>query len=343
MSASSLLVLMVSCAIMMSLGAKAQLTTTFYDTSCPNLTNIVESVLSEAQQNDPRLAARLVRLHFHDCFVQGCDASILLDNAPGIESERDAPTNGAIGGLTEIDAIKAAVETVCPGVVSCADIVALASQISVTLTGGPSWNVSLGRRDSRTANRTAAANGDIPRAFDGLASIRTRFSDLGLDSTDLVALSGAHTLGRARCITFRNRLYNFNSTGNPDPTLNTTLLPTLRQACPETGDGNALVDLDPATPNGFDNIYFTDLQNNRGLLQSDQELFSTNGSDTISTVNQFGGSEITFFTAFAQAMIRMGNLGPLNDTNGEIRTNCRALNPNNMITMDMIVNKAEDI
>jgi peroxidase len=325
-SFSYILVLMISGAIiLMSLGAKAQLTTTFYDTTCPNLTTVVQSVLSQAQQNDPRLAARLVRLHFHDCFVDGCDASILLDDATGIDSERNAGTNGAIGGLTEIDSIKTAVENVCPGVVSCADILTLAAQISVSLTGGPSWNVPLGRRDSLRANRALAETG-IPRAFDGLTSIRSRFSDLGLDSTDLVALSGAHTLGRARCITFRNRLYNFSGTGNPDPTLDTTYLATLRQACPQNSGPNTLVDLEPGTPNGFDNNYFTDLQTNRGLLQSDQELFSVTGSDTIPIVNRFGGSQSAFFTAFAQAMINMGNISPTTGTAGEIRTNCRALN-----------------
>lgn len=66
--------------------------------------------------------------------MQGCDGSILLDNANGIESEKDAVTNGNLGdGFDTIDDIKTALENVCLGVVSCADIVAVASQISITL------------------------------------------------------------------------------------------------------------------------------------------------------------------------------------------------------------------
>ncbi|KAM7523313.1 hypothetical protein LguiA_013215 [Lonicera macranthoides] len=168
---------------------KAQLSSTFYDATCPNAISVVRSVLTQAQQNDDRVAARLIRLHFHDCFVNGCDASILLDNAPGIASEKDAVPNASIAGTEVVDDIKTALENVCPGVVSCADILAIASEISVVLTGGPAWNVVLGRRDSRTANR-AGAGSSIPSPFRGLADIQDKFTAVGLDNTDLVALSG---------------------------------------------------------------------------------------------------------------------------------------------------------
>jgi peroxidase len=58
----------------------------------------------------------------------------LLDNTDGIDSEKDAgPNNGSLDGFSVVDDIKTAVENVCPGVVSCADILAIASQISVSL------------------------------------------------------------------------------------------------------------------------------------------------------------------------------------------------------------------
>ena len=87
-----------------------------------------------------------------------------------------------------------------------------------------------------------------------------------------------------------------------------------------------MANLDPSTPNGFDNDYFTNLQNNRGLLQTDQELFSTTGADTIAIVNQFASSQSEFFDAFAQSMINMGNISPLTGSNGEIRADCKRVN-----------------
>lgn len=58
----------------------------------------------------------------------------MLDNGDGIESEKDAaPNRGSVDGFDIVDDIKTALENVCPGVVSCADILALASQISVDL------------------------------------------------------------------------------------------------------------------------------------------------------------------------------------------------------------------
>ncbi|KAL0346298.1 UNVERIFIED_CONTAM: Peroxidase 15 [Sesamum radiatum] len=306
---------------------EAHLSRTFYSWTCPNVASIVTTVIQQALQSDPRIGASLIRLHFHDCFVQGCDGSILLDNMNGtIESEKNAaPNTNSTRGFDVVDNIKTAVESSCPGVVSCADILALAAQSAVYLAGGPSWNVLLGRRDSRTANQ-AGATTSIPAPFDPLTNIIAKFSAVGLNVIDLVALSGAHTFGRAQCKTFINRLYNFNGSGGPDPTLNTPYLATLRQICPQNGSGFVVANLDPRTPDTFDNNYFSNLQSNGGLLQSDQELFSSSGAPTISIVNLFSSNQRAFFASFVQSMIKMGNISPLTGSNGEIRANCRRVN-----------------
>ncbi|KAL7134075.1 hypothetical protein ABFS83_11G003000 [Erythranthe nasuta] len=311
--------------------SEAQLNSSFYSNSCPNVSNIVTTVIQQALQSDPRIGASLLRLHFHDCFVQGCDGSILLDNNVNgtiIQSEKDAaPNTNSTRGFDVVDNIKSAVENSCPGVVSCADILALASQSSVSLAGGPSWNVLLGRRDGTSANQ-AGANTSIPAPFENLTNLTSKFSAVGLNVTDLVALSGAHTFGRAQCRLFRNRLYNFSGSGGPDPLLNATYLASLRQICPQNGGGFSVADLDPTTPDAFDANYFSNLQSNQGLLQSDQELFSASAGaqTTLPIVNMFSGNQSAFFQSFVASMINMGNISPLIGVNGEIRSNCRSVN-----------------
>ncbi|CAN1278122.1 Peroxidase 15 [Linum perenne] len=297
--------------------SNGQLTSTFYAATCPNISAVVNNVVQQALQSDARIAASLIRLHFHDCFVQGCDGSILLDDnsTANIQSEKNAR------GFPVVDNIKTAVENVCPGVVSCADILALAAESSVVLSGGPSWSVLLGRRDSRTANQ-GGANASIPTPFDNLANLTSKFSNVGLNTNDLVALSGAHTFGRAQCRTFVNRLYNFTGSG-PDPTLSASYATTLQQTCPQNGNGAALANLDPTTSDTFDNNYYSNLQNNQGLLQSDQAL---TGAPTVALVNAFSSNQTAFFQSFVQSMVNMGNISPLTGSSGEIRRDCKMIN-----------------
>lgn len=220
--------------------------------------------------------------------------------------------------------IKTAVENACPGVVSCADILALAAEISSVLAGGPDWKVPLGRRDSLTANRTLA-NENLPAPFFNLTRLKAAFAVQGLDTTDLVALSGAHTIGRSHCAFFTDRLYNFSGTGKPDPTLDTTYLQQLKKICPNGGPNN-LANFDPTTPDTLDKNYFSNLQVKKGLLQSDQELFSTTGADTISIVNKFSSDQKAFFDSFEASMIKMSKIDVLTGKKGEIRKHCNFVN-----------------
>jgi len=107
----------------------------FYKKSCPKAESIVKEFLSSAVQQNVRLAAALIRLHFHDCFVQGCDASVLLDSTPTQPSEQLSPPNLTLrpAAFKAVNDIRARLEQACGRVVSCADIVALAARESVAL------------------------------------------------------------------------------------------------------------------------------------------------------------------------------------------------------------------
>ncbi|XP_074321602.1 peroxidase 9-like [Silene latifolia] len=302
------------------------LTPNFYDSSCPEVNDVVMSVLNNAIAQDPRMAASLLRLHFHDCFVKGCDASVLLDDTPSFLSEKNAvPNANSLRGFEVIDEIKARLEQYCPEIVSCADIVALAARDSVVLSGGPSWELPLGRRDS-TAAYFDLANNTIPAPVFNVQQLLQNFQSRGLDAVDLVSLSGGHTIGLARCTNFRKRLYNQYGNNQPDLTIEMTFLNELRGVCPPNGGNNNLYPLDYATPRSFDNSYFKLIIGGRGVLFSDQQLYSGNFPIVSQLVNLYAQDETLFFNDFARSMVKMGNLSPLLGNDGEIRKNCHRVN-----------------
>ncbi|CAL9081928.1 unnamed protein product [Musa textilis] len=321
-SPSLVVVLMVLC---LSMGVSSQLTADFYASSCPNLLKVVRRVVVNALKNEMRMAASLLRLHFHDCFVNGCDGSILLDGSDG---EKFAfPNINSARGFDVVDSIKTAVENECNGTVSCADILAIAARDSVLLSGGPTWKVLLGRRDGLVANQTGA-NSNLPSPFESIDTIISKFEAVGLNDTDVVALSGAHTIGLARCVTFNNRLSNFSTTESVDPTLDSSMTADLQSLCSQSSDGNATTALDRNSTDAFDNHYFKNLLSQKGLLSSDQGLFSSDEgvAATKALVVTYSSSSIAFFTGFVNSMIKMGNISPLTGSAGEIRLNCRAVN-----------------
>ncbi|XP_042431526.1 peroxidase P7-like [Zingiber officinale] len=297
----------------------AQLYTSFYSSSCPNIFSTVKPVVQSAISREKRMGASLLRLFFHDCFVNGCDGSLLLDDTNSFTGEKTANSNrNSVRGFDVVDGIKSAVEKACPGVVSCADILAITARDAVVTLGGPNWEVKLGRRDSRTAS-LSAANNNIPPPTSNLGSLISKFSAQGLSAQEMVALVGAHTIGQARCTSFRDHIYN-------DTNIDASLAAERRSGCPRTrgsGDGS-LAPLDLQTPTSFDNYYFKNLVAKKGLLHSDQQLFS--GGSTDSLVKAYDTDPSKFTADFVAAMIKMGDISPLSGSQGEIRKNCRRVN-----------------
>ncbi|KAG5550736.1 hypothetical protein RHGRI_015627 [Rhododendron griersonianum] len=156
-----------------------------------------------------------------------------------------------------------------------------------------------------------------------LTQLIATFKIQGLDVQDLVTLSGAHTIGLTHCGFFQNRIYN--ETNIPiDPAF-----ARLRQRlCPNATTFAAqaeLAPLDLITPRRFDSNYFSNLVQKKGLLDSDQELY--NGGVTDALVKLYSTNQEAFFKNFARSMVKMGNFKPLTGNEGQIRNNCRRVNP----------------
>ncbi|XP_027358701.1 peroxidase 12-like [Abrus precatorius] len=286
----------------------------FYSQTCPKLETIVRNHLKKVFKQDNGQAPGLLRIFFHDCFVQGCDGSVLLDGSPG---ERDQPANGGIRSeaLQTIDDLRALAHKECGRIVSCADITVLAARDSVYLTGGPDYAVPLGRRDGISFSTSGTNN--LPSPFNTTSVTIKTFAAKNFDVTDVVALSGAHTFGRAHCGTFFNRLSPL------DPNMDKTLAKTLQATCPDANSGNT-ANLDIRTPTVFDNKYYLDLMNRQGVFTSDQDLLTD--KRTKGLVNDFAVNQTLFFEKFVDAVIRLSQLDVLTGNQGEIRAKCNVIN-----------------
>jgi peroxidase len=254
--------------------------------------------------------------------MQGCDASILLDNA---QSEKTAAPNLSVGGYEAIDAIKAQVEKACPGVVSCADIVALAARDAVSYQFGASlWQVETGRRDGAAPSLASDALGPgaLPSPFAGFGGLLASFARRGLNLTDLVALSGAHTIGVASCSSVTPRLYQGNAT-SVDPLLDSAYARALMSSCPNPSPASATVGLDGGSPARFDSGFYARVRQGQGTLASDAALAQNAAAAQLMADLSTPAS---FYAAFSMSMKKMGRVDVLTGTNGQIRKQCRQIN-----------------
>ncbi|KAJ8564505.1 hypothetical protein K7X08_000965 [Anisodus acutangulus] len=269
----------------------------YYEKTCPGAEASVKKTTAHYISRAPTLAAPLLRMHFHDCFVRGCDGSVLLNSTKNNQAERDAIPNQSLRGFQVIDAAKSELEHKCPGVVSCADILALVARDAVSLIKGPYWKVPLGRRDGRVSNMLEGLI-NLPAPFANITSLKVQFASLGLNAKDLVVLSGGHTIGNAHCLTFTNRIYNFTGNGDTDPTMDPNYIARLKSKC--------------TSPKG-------------GLFQSDAALLDDKETKAYVKLQAMSHGS-TFFKDFAESMEKMGKVGVLTGKAGEIRKRCAFVN-----------------
>ncbi|KAH6803887.1 root hair specific 19 [Perilla frutescens var. frutescens] len=313
--------------LLLSGSTSAQLRQNYYAATCPDVENIVKKAVTAKFQQTFVTAPATIRLFFHDCFVSGCDASVIVASTPGNKAEKDHPDNLSLAGdgFDTVIKAKAAVDAVpkCKNKVSCADILALATRDVIALTGGPSYGVELGRLDGLSST-AASVNGNLPQPTFNLNQLNSMFASRGLSQADMIALSACHTVGFSHCSKFANRIYNFTKQNPVDPTLNKQYATQLQNMCPRNVDQRIAIDMDPTTPRKFDNAYFKNLIQGKGLFTSDQVLFTDSRSKN--TVNAWASDPKSFNTAFIQAITNLGRVGVKTGKNGNIRFDCGRFN-----------------
>ncbi|GLJ19921.1 hypothetical protein SUGI_0360900 [Cryptomeria japonica] len=317
-----LLVLSISSAIVNGAGLKIG----YYRHTCPQAEKIVSQTVANAVKANPGVAAALIRMHFHDCFVRGCDGSILIDSTSGNSAEKDSPANNpSLSGYDIIDAAKSRIEAKCPGVVSCADIVALAARDSAQQAGGLYWAVEGGRRDGRVS-RASDIPGNLPPPSFDVNQLTQLFASKQLSQDEMVTLSGAHSIGVSHCSSFTaDRLYNFSGRGVQDPSMDPRYALQLKAKCPASSSSSSVVvPLDPLSPTNLDVKYYVDLQVKRGLLKSDQTLMTNDATSRLVKIN--AKYPTIWRKNFGRAMVKMGAIDVLTGSQGEIRKQCRVPN-----------------
>ncbi|GAV91659.1 LOW QUALITY PROTEIN: peroxidase domain-containing protein [Cephalotus follicularis] len=241
--------------------------------------------------------------------------------------------------------IKEELEKVCPGVVSCADTIALATRDGIVLVILTAPLLFTGRRDSlRSYFEEDLA--EIPRPDGNLTTFALReFSE-----RETITLLGGHNIGKIGCEFIRGRLYNFSGTGQPDPLIAFDFLELMRRICPLNKSSD--IDGSPAfmrsrgmsestlgmgdyqqlsssisSGAGFDTHYYQSLLRGRGLLFSDKQLMADDRTAMLVRSYSMGNGS-TFRVDFARVMVKLSNLGALTGSEGQVRINCSRLASN---------------
>ncbi|KAG6408396.1 hypothetical protein SASPL_131407 [Salvia splendens] len=294
---------------------------------CANVEPFVRHQVSLWWNREKNITAKLLKLVYADCMVNGCDASILLD---GPHTEKTSAKNSGLDGFLLIDKIKKVLEIRCPRAVSCADILHLATRDALYFVRGRTLISSLLRQ--KRWNGIESIMGGSPLAGHLHRSRNHLLQIEGLDDMDYATLLGAHTMGKTHCANLNDRLYNFNKTRKPDPSIAKSQLDELRKQCPKTlkkGQKDPTMFLTDDQYR-FSNKYYSNLVSNKAVLKVDQDLLQS--YNTSELAHEYAAMFQHLKQQFSLSISRLGGLKVLTGNQGEIRLNCRFTNKNNPYT-----------
>ncbi|XP_040988014.1 peroxidase 65-like [Juglans microcarpa x Juglans regia] len=306
--------------------SESMLSLDYYKKKCPDFDRIVREAVTTKQIASPTTAAGTLRLFFHDCMVEGCDASVLISSNSFNKADRDADINLSLAGdaFDVIVRAKTALELACPDIVSCSDILAQATRDLITMVGGPFYPVRLGRKDGFVSH-ASRVEGHVPRTNMSMTHMIKMFADKGLTLKEMVALNGAHTIGFSHCKEFSDRIFNYSKKTPTDPAIYPKFADALRKTCANyTKDHTMSAFNDVMTPGKFDNMYFQNLQRGLGLLTSDHLLATDPRTKPI--VDLYASDQTMFFQDFSHAMEKLSVYGVKTGPKGEVRHRCDAFN-----------------
>ncbi|GMP73155.1 hypothetical protein CsSME_00030989 [Camellia sinensis var. sinensis] len=280
----------------------AGLVMNFYKDSCPQAEDIIKEQVKLLYKRHKNTAFSWLRNIFHDCAVQSCDASLLLDSTRRSLSEKETDRSFGLRNFRYLDTIKEAVERECPGVVSCADILVLSGRDGIVSLGGPYIPLKTGRRDGRKS-RAEVLEQYLPDHNESMSVVLERFGSIGIDTPGVVALLEV------------------------DPVLNPDHVEHMLHKCPDSiPDPKAVqyVRNDRGTPMVLDNNYYRNILDNKGLLIVDHQLATD--KRTKPYVKKMAKSQDYFFKEFGRAITILSENNPLTGTQGEIRLQCNVAN-----------------
>ncbi|KAK6133294.1 hypothetical protein DH2020_032957 [Rehmannia glutinosa] len=275
----------------------------YYRDSCPQAEDIIKEQVKLLYKRHKNTAFSWLRNIFHDCFVESCDASLLLDSTRRVLSEKETDRSFGMRNFRYIETIKEALEGECPGVVSCSDILVLSARDGIV--GGPYIPLKTGRRDGRKS-RADIVEQYLPDHNESISVVLERCSQCG----------------RTHCVKLVHRLYP-----EVDPSLNPDHVDHMLHKCPDPiPDPKAVqyVRNDRGTPMKLANNYYRNILDNKGLLIVDHQLATDKRTKPF--VKKMAKSQEYFFKEFGRAITILSENNPLTGTKGEIRKQCNLAN-----------------
>ncbi|KAF8661840.1 hypothetical protein HU200_056798 [Digitaria exilis] len=310
----------------------------YYSKKCKGLENVVKWHVVKALKAHRRTGAALVRLLFHDCFVRGCDGSVLLDKSyDNPHPEKDAPVNIGLAAFDLLEEIKADLEHRCPGVVSCSDILIYAARDAASFlsNGHVHFDVPAGRLDG-FVSKAEEAQAELPDSTDDVEKLIKNFARKNFTVEELVILSGAHSIGQGHCSSFTGRLsepadqitpayrellkYKCSSGSNP-PVVNNV----------RDEDYNTVGRFMPGfvsrlrkVPDFLDNSYYHNNLAKIVTFHSDWTLLTQ--KEALGHVHEYADNGTLWDEDFSDSLVKLSKLPMPAGSKGEIRKKCSVIN-----------------